>query len=81
MLLQVPESFLCPWSPAPNRLLEEGRPSPPAQLPSAAISELSEPLEGPLGALRMVAVAARGRGEGPPFWSLSEFHPLTISVG
>lgn len=40
---------------------------PAAQLPSAAISELSEPLEGPLGALRMVAVVGRGREKESPF--------------
>jgi hypothetical protein len=43
----------------PGALLQtpgKGHPSQPVQLPSAAISELSEPLEGPLGALRMVAV-------------------------
>ena len=46
-----------------------------------AISELSEQLEGPLGALRMVAVVSRSREEGPPFWDLSEFRPRNVSMG
>lgn len=43
----------------PRALLQTPGEGPPfllVQLPSAAISELSEPLKGPLGALRMVVV-------------------------
>lgn len=55
LLLQVFESSSVPPGALPQTP-GKGHPSLPVQLPSAAISEFSEPLEGPLGTLRVVVV-------------------------
>lgn len=72
LLLQVSKSSSVP----PGALLQtpgEGHPSLQVQLPSAAISELSEPLEGPLGALRMVAVWVGARKKALPVRICQDF--------
>lgn len=76
--LRVP---LCPLEPC-FRLLGRDIPSLPGQLPSAAILELSEPLEGPLGALRMVAVWVGARRKTLPDGICQDFILLMpLSVG